>query len=268
MRHHLFGAAIAGILLLTASGGFAEDPVVRSVTPHLQTVEKARSFYYTPVCGNKIADPGEACDDGKQCVNGTPCTSDADCWSVQVTGSGPACAPRDGDGCSSDCKTRFKSAQARVCSNGVIDPGEQCDPPNGTSCGSDCQYTYSISAVPNDGLVLKNDGGILFPHSSVCGDGVKESDEGCDDGNTVSGDGCSATCTDEAPGSVCGNGVLEPGEGCEDGNTVNGDGCSASCAIEPPPVCGNGILEAGEECDDGNTAGGDGCSPHCKKTGP
>jgi len=32
--------------------------------------------------------------------------------------------------------------------------------------------------------------------------------------------------------SVCGNGVLEPGEQCDDGNTRNGDGCSAGCKFE------------------------------------
>ncbi len=35
-----------------------------------------------------------------------------------------------------------------------------------------------------------------------------------------------------APTVVCGNGVLENGEGCDDGNQANGDGCSASCTIE------------------------------------
>src|SRR5262249_22199241 len=31
---------------------------------------------------------------------------------------------------------------------------------------------------------------------------------------------------------VCGNGLLEPGEQCDDGNTVDGDGCSAACVFE------------------------------------
>lgn len=39
----------------------------------------------------------------------------------------------------------------------------------------------------------------------------------------------------------CGNGVVEPalGEACDDGNTVNGDGCDASCQLEfetTPPI--------------------------------
>ena len=57
--------------------------------------------------------------------------------------------------------------------------------------------------------------------------------------------------------SVTINSVIETGETCDDGNTIGGDGCSATCSLE---VCGNGILDVGEECDDSNTSGGDGCS--------
>lgn len=32
--------------------------------------------------------------------------------------------------------------------------------------------------------------------------------------------------------NLCGNGVTETGEQCDDGNTTNGDGCSATCAAE------------------------------------
>ena len=31
----------------------------------------------------------------------------------------------------------------------------------------------------------------------------------------------------------CGNGIIEPGEDCDDGNTLDGDCCSASCQFEP-----------------------------------
>jgi cysteine-rich repeat protein len=40
------------------------------------------------------------------------------------------------------------------------------------------------------------------PPPVVCGDGIQAVSEQCDDGNTVGGDGCSATCTLEAPGPV------------------------------------------------------------------
>jgi cysteine-rich repeat protein len=34
---------------------------------------------------------------------------------------------------------------------------------------------------------------------------------------------------------VCGNGILQPPEFCDDGNTADGDGCDSECAIEPGP---------------------------------
>ena len=38
-----------------------------------------------------------------------------------------------------------------------------------------------------------------YPKLPLCGDGVVDDGEDCDDGNTVDGDGCSAVCTTEAP---------------------------------------------------------------------
>jgi cysteine-rich repeat protein len=64
---------------------------------------------------------------------------------------------------------------------------------------------------------------------------------------------------------VCGNGTIEIGETCDDGNTMAGDGCDASCQIEV--VCGDGVLQPGEQCDDHNTNAGDGCSPSCQLEG-
>jgi sulfatase modifying factor 1 len=40
-----------------------------------------------------------------------------------------------------------------------------------------------------------------------------------------------------SPPSVCGNGVVEAGEGCDDYNQLSGDGCSASCQPEPGFTC-------------------------------
>jgi cysteine-rich repeat protein len=89
-----------------------------------------------------------------------------------------------------------------------------------------------------------------------CGDGTVEDPEECDDGNRVSGDGCSGGCRLE----VCGNGLADPGEACDDGNLEPGDGCTAACVEE---VCGNGVVDVGEACDDGNAEVGDGCTPAC-----
>src|SRR5713101_4358892 len=64
--------------------------------------------------------------------------------------------------------------------------------------------------------------------------------------------------------SCCGNGVVETGEACDDGNTTSGDGCSSSCQIEAgwsctgsksvcTPICGDGLKVGSERCDDHNT---------------
>jgi cysteine-rich repeat protein len=110
----------------------------------------------------------------------------------------------------------------------------------------------------DDGNSIDNDACHNDCTLPYCGDGVIDQDEECDDGNTIDGDGCSAICTIEA---FCGDGILDPNEECDDGNNIDGDGCSATCTIEA--FCGNGNLNPGEECDDGNTIDGDGCSAIC-----
>lgn len=87
---------------------------------------------------------------------------------------------------------------------------------------------------------------------------------------------------------VCGNGRLDPGEQCDDGNTVSGDGCSTACTLEPGwrcrvpgkkcvplagfdagsdldddnAVCGDGVISPFEECDcgDGSVPVPDACA--------
>jgi cysteine-rich repeat protein len=47
-------------------------------------------------------------------------------------------------------------------------------------------------------------------------------------------------------GATCGNGVLEPGEECDDGNRISGDGCSFNCMQET-----NGSIDGGTPGRDG-----------------
>ena len=44
------------------------------------------------------------------------------------------------------------------------------------------------------------------------------------------------TCSAEQP-PVCGDSILDLGEMCDDGNSINGDGCSASCQVESGFAC-------------------------------
>ncbi len=72
---------------------------------------------------------------------------------------------------------------------------------------------------------------------------MKAGKEQCDDGNTVSGDGCSNCVIEEGwdcqtqigepsrCGTICGDGLVRGTEKCDDGNSVSGDGCS-NCVIE------------------------------------
>ena len=43
------------------------------------------------------------------------------------------------------------------------------------------------------------------------------------------------TANAQSPYPTCGNGTLEPGEFCDDGNTLDGDLCAASCLFGAPP---------------------------------
>lgn len=102
--------------------------------------------------------------------------------------------------------------------------------------------------------------------TSICGNGVKETTEQCDDGNTNNNDGCSNSC--RTP--VCGNGVREGSEQCDIGanNGKAGSPCTAQCLnAGVASVCGNGVREGNEQCDDGNQSNTDTCSNICTAIG-
>lgn len=58
-------------------------------------------------------------------------------------------------------------------------------------------------------------------------------------------------------GAGCGDGFVDIAWACDDGNTVSGDGCRADCL--KMEICGDGIVDMGEECDDGNQDPVDAC---------
>ena len=100
--------------------------------------------------------------------------------------------------------------------------------------------------------------GILpAPLTSVCGNGVVEPGEACDDGNLDNTDACTNACTLPA----CGDTFVQPGAG-EQCDPPNGTTCSATCQ-NIPLTCGNGIVQPGEACDDGNLDNTDACTNAC-----
>ena len=142
----------------------------------------------------------------------------------------------------------------------------------GAACNGEGDDVYT--PVCGDGIVEggeqcddanndNNDTCLTSCRLASCGDGfVRTNFESCDDGNVRDGDACSSDCS---TGAGCGNGILDPGEKCDDGNTSNSDECLSSCT---PNVCGDGYAQLGvEQCDDGNEDGEDGCGNDCKLTG-
>jgi len=125
-----------------------------------------------------------------------------------------------------------------------------------------------------------------------CGDGiVNQETEQCDDGNTESGDGCSASCQNEGGGSdpYCGDGIVnqetEQCDGDEPQSCITEDGYAGiqSCNMpsdvqtlqsEEPTYCvwnscltdeycGDGIQNGTEECDNGPD-GSESCTAKCE----
>jgi len=102
--------------------------------------------------------------------------------------------------------------------------------------------------------------------SPMCGDGIVDEGEDCDDG-LPSDDG---PCVDGCNNNICGDGYVHAGvEICDAGqqNGMYGGSCAEDCTTDNIPHCGDGILQEGyETCEVGETNGdGVSCDPqHCQ----
>ena len=163
------------------------------------------------ICGNGIRSTAENCDDNNT-VGGDGCDALCrlevgwQCTSSNTEGSGiggvDTCAPLCGDG-------------IRILWNSA----EQCDD-NNTDAGDGCSPTCQIEA----GFICSG-GSINTPDActAVCGDGRRVGSEICDDGSTVSLDGCRGDC-----------GAIEDGFTCAGGSSTSADtcvSCDATCAV-------------------------------------
>ncbi|APR77625.1 Putative exoglucanase a (1,4-beta-cellobiosidase) protein [Minicystis rosea] len=96
---------------------------------------------------------------------------------------------------------------------------------------------------------------------AMCGNGIVEAGEDCDDGNHVNTD----ACTNECKNAACGDGFQQPGEECDLGaQNSNTGACTMACKNA---VCGDGFVGPNEACDDGNQLDNDGCTNACKLPG-
>ena len=158
-----------------------------------------------------------------------------------------------------------------------------------SGCGSDGDPMRGDGGMDDGSMMMMDDMSVrdLGPDTgpNLCGNGVLDTGEVCDDRNSLNGDGCSGDCTTIGANFTCvvgmlcarcGDGEVGAGEACDDGMTPAGnDGCAADCrSIEAEfncPMegeacerCGNGMREAFEGCDDGNYMDEDGCGLDCQ----
>ena len=263
------------------------------------------------LCGNGAIDAGEQCDGavlgGQTCISlgfeGGTLTCSASCTTITTAcfacGDGNVDAGEqcddgntvDGDGCSAICESEGPPA-TWTCNATFYAAADGCD----CSCGAhdpDCDIVPSEELFCNGtlsttGTTCVADVCVIPP--IVCGNGIVQTGEQCDDGNTTPGDGCSATCQIEVPatwtcmasffsahdGCDCGCGAHDPDCDimpsetlyCTGVSASPGTTCVADVCVIPPVVCGNGIVQTGEQCDDGNTTAGDGCSATCQTEPP
>ncbi|HEU4583937.1 MAG TPA: DUF4215 domain-containing protein, partial [Polyangiaceae bacterium] len=257
------------------------------------------------------AEPGYTCTGGGNTPVAGPCQPVA----VERCGDNALAATEfcddganaDGDGCSAtctiepgwDCPGGKDCVRVGSCGDGLVNVvGEECDdgvdavthlPKSGDGCTANCKREALFSCPPAGGACTS---------TVVCGDGVVNGAETCDDGGTLGGDGCNASCKIEAGWicpvggvcrTVCGDGIRigEDADGivheqCDDKNSTAGDGCGPDCRLEEGfkctdpaspadakdvctlTVCGDGAKEGTEQCDDGNLAPYDGCDRFCR----
>jgi cysteine-rich repeat protein len=226
-------------------------------------------------CGDGLMGGDEQCDEadfqGETCETLGYYTGTLTC-TVTCTLDRSGCAGRCGDGV-----IQVGPGEECDASNLAGDTCESLGFYSGTlTCGNDCRFDVTAcSGYCGDSEIQPADG-------EVC-DGPDLGGETCLSLGYMGGLlACAGDCQSFDPGGcttpLCGNGRLEPGEQCDDGDTLPGDGCTASCQEENgweclgepstcETICGDGLVAGAEACDE---AGMNGTYGHCNAgcTGP
>ena len=161
-----------------------------------------------------------ACDDGNACTVGDVCNA-------KLCAPGPTKVCNDGQ----DCTVDSCNSKTGACLNdGTAKNGQACDADGSICTGGDACSGGACVAGPQASCNDNN------PCTTDSCDKAKGCVHATVADQTACGTGlwCIAAVCKKKP--VCGDNILDPGEQCDDGNTVTGDGCSATCLVEKPPV--------------------------------
>jgi cysteine-rich repeat protein len=220
-----------------------------------------RSLCVDPFCGDGTTDMGEFCDDGL--VGAFPQGGD------------------DTDSCPNGpmmIAMGMACQISNVCGDGVpnTDGGQfSCDNGNGTNPKTCLKSGVLCSVNVDCGTNGPCGNSDTAPDTcrtncqpAHCGDGVTDSNESCDDGDTLDGPLCRSNCS--LP--TCGDKVVVAPETCDTGgSTLPGAAnqpCTDTCRkavcgdskVCSASGCTSGPTGSGEECDDGNIAASDDCN--------
>ena len=247
-----------------------------------------------PSCGDGVLDFGEQCDENtNSCIGSRACDLDScTCYPTYP----PLSSCRNGRLDSNEqCELGYLDCgEGRICDTSICTCilGELSDD-NGDGDGDDGFFNNNPVVRP-----LTNN---LVAAAVLCGNGILDDNEECDDRNRADNDGCSSDCLLEigicGDGIVqkllneqceasshnpalsyfcnrcrfysltCGDGNVDAGEQCDDGilNSASpGAACRPDCSLAR---CGDWVIDPSETCDDGNRVNLDGCDRYCRTEG-
>jgi cysteine-rich repeat protein len=233
------------------------------------------------VCGDAMWGGNEQCDDGNA-VAGDGCSAECQVEPHYACGylGQPCQLVVCGDSLQQSYMLEDGTYVWEACDDGNVTPSDGCSASCEVESGWICEQPGIACRRPvcgdsrQDGWFVPGPGGGGGSGGSGGGSGGTYYYEECDDGNAVSGDGCTATCTNETgwvcpqPGvachqPTCGDGFVDFIPGSGSGGTGGSGSAGASAGFGGSGGFGGGVSGSYEACDDGNTTLGDGCNAEC-----